>query len=395
MPFLVSAWGLLLVVLSLPACGSSGRMLSEVFASTTEFVPGSAGIGKPPGAVEMRYTLGQRAHVRVEVTGATVPGDSSVLFEGDQAVGMHVVRFNGVISATVAAGNAGDAGVVREALPPGDYFIKVTADSASERLPVKLAGGVAQSPALENIVMKPEVISPNSDAVDDVAELTFRTNQSVTLSVDLTSADGTHTPVLAPVLKGAGEQNVVVSGLDLLGNVLADGEYTVTLRAQDKAGNRVEADRKLTLEGSGIPAIQVLKVDISPQQVMLGQAISVTITVKNVGNTPLRTQGPLMGYTYTTNDSYSSIEGGKYVDKAGLWRVGVDWDGNSGGGPSYRYPFRWGFDHTLLPGETAVTGGRITILKQERTMWFYAGVLQEGIRIVWDRLGRKRVGVGF
>ena len=41
------------------------------------------------------------------------------------------------------------------------------------------------------------------------------------------------------------------------------------------------------------------------------------------------------------------------------------------------------------------TGGKITILKQERKMWFFAGVLQEGIRIVRDRLGITAVGVGF
>lgn len=387
LPFLAA-----LLVLGLAACGPSGGMLSGVVASASEFVPGSSGIGKPPGAVEVRYTLGQRAHVLAEVAGETVPGGGSLLFEGDQAAGMHVIRFNGVIG---MGSGAGSTQVVRRALTPGDYFIQVTAGGASERVPVKIVGTAEQPPALENIVMKPETISPNSDALDDVTELTFRTNESVTLSVDLTSRDGTRTPVLAPVLRGPGEQNVVVSGQDLLGNVLADGTYTVTLRAQSKQGNRVEANRSLKLEGSGTPALQVLKVDISPQRVMLGEAISVTITVKNVGNTPLRTEGPLMGYTYTTDSSYSSIEGGKYGVKAGLWRVGVDWDGNSGGGAPYRYPFRWGFDHTLMPGETAVTGGKIVILKQERTMWFYAGVLQEGVRIVWDRLGRTQVKVGF
>lgn len=385
------ALGLALMAFGVAGCGPFGAVLSGVTASTWEFVPGSTGIGRPPGAIEVRYTLMQRASVRAEVRGVAVPGGNLALYQGEQAAGSHVVRFNGVISTGVAPG---DQQVVRKTLPPGDYFIVVTAGAASERVPFRVAGVAVPPPTLENILMKPDVISPNSDAVDDVAELTFRTGQTITLSVDLTSAKGARVSVLAPLLKGSGEQNVVVSGQDLMGNVLADGVYTVTLRAQDKAGNRVEASRKLTIEGSGAPAIQVLKVDISPQQVVLGGAISVTITVKNVGKVPLRTQGPPQGYTYTTNGSYSSIEGGKYVDRAGLWRVGVDWDGNSGGGPS-RYPFRWGFDHTLMPGETAVTGGKIVILKQERTMWFYAGVLQEGIRIIWDRLGRKRVEVGF
>ena len=38
--------------------------------------------------------------------------------------------------------------------------------------------------------------------------------------------------------------------------------------------------------------------------------------------------------------------------------------------------------------EQVTTGGKITVLKQEQKMWFYAGVLQEGIKIVLDRLGR-------
>ena len=40
--------------------------------------------------------------------------------------------------------------------------------------------------------------------------------------------------------------------------------------------------------------------------------------VKNTGDVPLRTQGPDPGYTYSTNDSYSSIEGGALTDKASV-----------------------------------------------------------------------------
>jgi hypothetical protein len=230
--------------------------------------------------------------------------------------------------------------------------------------------------------------------VDDLAELTFRTEQTATISVSLIDAEGNETPVFAPEEKGPGEQNVVLNGEDLLGNVLPDGVYTVTLQLQDRAGNRAQAQRALTIEGGGEPSIDILKVEIGPRQIMLGSSIEVSVTVKNTGKVPLRTQGPDPGYTYTTNDSYSSVEGGKWVDRAGLWRVGVDWDGNSGGA-AYRYPFRWGFGKTLMPGETVTTGGKITILKQERKMWFFAGILQEGVQIVRDRLGITPVGVSF
>ncbi|MEA2574910.1 MAG: hypothetical protein QOH93_2208 [Chloroflexia bacterium] len=383
---------LLGATLLLAACGGSGAGLSNVKVSAVEMVPGSVGIGRPPGVVEVRYTLGREADVRVELEGVAL--GSSLLHAEHQRAGEHVVRFNGVISSTGVLTSVADYVVAREVVPPGDYSIKVTANDSSESVGFRVGGASAEPPSIAGMVLRPETISPNSDAVDDVAELTFRTSQSATLSVDLLASDGTRIPVQAPIKKGPGEQNVVVGGEDLLGDRLPDGNYTVILRVRDELGNVVLAQRPLKVEGSGEPAIAVLSVDISPEQLMLGDTLNVTITVKNVSNVPLRTQGPDPGYTYTTRDSYASIEGGKWDNKAGLWRVGVDWDGNAGGAP-YRYPFRWGFGKTLMPGEIAVTGGKIQVLKEERTMWFYAGVIQEGVRIALDKLGRTAVHVGF
>jgi hypothetical protein len=313
-----------------------------------------------------------------------------------QAAGEHYLRFNGVGVVNMPSDGYS---LVRRVLPSATYNIQIMAwegARSAELADISLLVEPSETPAptLANVTIRPETISPNSDAVDDVAEVTFRTEQTATISVNLTAPSGKQTLVFAPQLKGPGEQNVVVNGQDLLGNILPDGAYTVTVQAQDKAGNRVEARKPLQIEGGGVPAVEILKVEIVPQQIMLGNSIAVSVTVKNTGNVPLRTQGPDPGYTYTTNDSYSSVEGGKWVDKAGLWRVGVDWDGNSGGA-AYRYPFRWGLGKTLMPNEMVVTGGKITILKQERRMWFFAGILQEGVRIARDRLGITPVDVSF
>ncbi|HEX8599683.1 MAG TPA: hypothetical protein VF952_14360 [Chloroflexia bacterium] len=383
---------LLGATLGLAACGGPGAVLSGVRVSAAEMVPGSVGVGRPPGVVEVRYTLGHEADVRVELEG--LASGSSLLHAEHQRAGEHVVRFNGVVSATGVLTSAAGYVLAREVVPPGDYSIRVTANGSSESVSFRVGGTSAEPPAIDNMVLRPEVISPNSDAIDDVAELTFRTSQSATLSVDLVTPEGARIPVQAPIEEGPGEQNIVVGGEDLLGEVLPNGNYTVTLRVQDELGNVVLAQRPLKVEGGGKPAIAVLSVDISPEQLMLGDTLNVTITVKNVSNVPLRTQGPDPGYTYTTRDSYASIEGGSLDNKAGLWRVGVDWDANTGGAP-YRYPFRWGFGKTLMPGETVVTGGKIQVLKEERTMWFYAGVLQEGVRIALDKLGRTKVEVGY
>ena len=354
-------------------------------------MPGSSGLGNPAGAVEVRYTLGSPSDVTARLQGQA----SGTLLSAHQEPGEHVVRFAGVITTDQALGGpAGGYRLVRRAVPDGDYSVVISAGGVEKSVAFKVSNSKIQPPGLASLVLRPEVISPNSDAVDDVAELTFRTEQTATVSVRLTDASGHETLVFAPEEKPAGEQNVVVNGQDLLGQTLPDGVYTVTLQLQDRAGNRTQAQRRLTIQGGGKPSIDILKVEITPQQITLGNSIEVSVTVKNTGNVPLRTQGPDQGYTYTTNDSYSSIEGGKWVDRAGLWRVGVDWDGNSGGA-AYRYPFRWGFGKTLMPGETVTTGGTITILKQERRMWFFAGILQEGIQIVRDRLGITPIDISF
>lgn len=356
-------------------------------ATPNLIVPGSKGIGNPPGAIQIGYDLPENTIVTAKLEGPV----SATILSTEQAAGSHVLRFNGVITdSKVMDGYT----LVQRVVPDGNYSIIVSGDKLGEGVPLSIQQADTSPPTLQNIVIKPEVVSPNSDAVDDVAEVTFRTEQTATLSIDLTDDQGQVTPMLAPVEKGPGEQNAVITAQDLIGQPLPNGVYTATIRAEDRAGNRVEAYRPIKVEGAGEASIEILKVEITPQQIIAGQAISVSITVRNNGDVPLRTQGPDAGFTYTTNDTYASIKGNRYTDKAGLWRIGVDWDANGGGG-AYRYPFRWGFGKTLMPGETVVTGGNIVILKQEREMWFYAGALQEGIRIALDRLGRTRVDVDF
>jgi hypothetical protein len=141
---------------------------------------------------------------------------------------------------------------------------------------------------------------------------------------------------------------------------------------------------------------------------MKGEVITVTLRLKNTGRVPIRTYGPPSGYEYSTDDVFSSIAGGQYVVKpGGFWRVGMDWDANSGGAAK-RYPYRWAItprppeqwkapnvEDELLPGEEAVVVGRIQIVQPETKMGFYVGLIQDGVGFFQDRSGRTILEVGF
>ena len=323
----------MLLLLLLAGCSASGDVISNVRVSSDTLVPGSSGIGKPAGSIQVSYTLGRDGDVTATLDGPV----KAVLLSDSQKAGDHIVRFNGTIEQNTPLPDS-DATRLRSVAPAGDYTITITSGNATGSATFKVAAVNSSVPTIQNLLSHPDTISPNQDAIDDVGELTFRTDLTATLSANLFSSTGDKTSMLAPTKKGPGEQNVVIDGKDALGNTLPDGVYTATVRADDALGNRVEASTPITITGGGEPSITLLSVDFTPTQIIAGGEISVTIKLKNTGNVPLRTQGPDPGYTYTTNDSYSSIEGGKWVDRAGLWRAGVDWDGNSGSGAHIDIP---------------------------------------------------------
>jgi hypothetical protein len=189
---------------------------------------------------------------------------------------------------------------------------------------------------------------------------------------------------------------------------VANGVYTYTIRAADQYGNIVEQQNSIEIVNSGQPQATITYSYMAPQSIMLGDVITVTMRVKNTGTVPIRTYGPASGYQYTTNEVFSSIADGQYTAKAGgFWRIGVDWDANSGGAAK-RYPYRWAItprppaewkvpfvEDEFLPGEECEIIGIIKIEQQENKMGFYVGLIQDGVGFFQDKTGRTIIRVGF
>jgi hypothetical protein len=395
LPVLVAA-AMLLV-----ACGS-GPLLGEVSASASSFAP--AEIESP---LTISYAVGRTATVDIYVLDAAGSRyDLRTAQPRPANQSPYVLRFDGTVPTD-------DPVLLRRLLPPGDYTIVVAAQGADgqreqRELPLAITGAAPPLPAIENLVVSPATISPNADAIDDIVEFTYRLPVSATVDIDVTAPTGEQIPVLTRAEQGPYEQSELWNGKRPNGALLPAGVYTYTVRAEDAFGNVVRRQGPITLENVGQPEARIVSAYIAPQRVMLGEVITVTVRVRNTGTVPIRTYGPPSGFEYSTDEVFSSVEDGSYIAQAGgFWRIGMDWDANSGGGAK-RYPFRWalsarppdqwatpGVEDFLMPGEEVEIVGRVRVQQRETRMGFYVGLIQDGVGFFQDRTARTIVEVGF
>ena len=362
---------------------------------------------RPGRSVGISYSVGQSARVSIFVEGG---GQRYTLRNNEPRspdAASYTLHFDGTVPTK-------DPLAPRRLLPSGTYSYRVeaTAEAGGEHAQasgqIRVEGADVPQPRIENLVVSPATISPNGDAIADISEITYRLPVSATVDIDIGAADGTAFSLLSRDEEGPSEWKHIWNGKRPDNSLLPAGTYTVTVRAADLYGNVVLQRQQIALENSGQPKVEIVSAVIAPVRVMLGETITVTLRVKNVGTVPIRTYGPPSGYTYTTDQVYSSVEDARYKAKSGgFWRIGMDWDANGGGG-ARRYPFRWalsqkppdqwavpGEEDLLLPGQEVVVTGRVTIVQQENKMGFYVGLIQDGVGFFQDRTARTIVEVSF
>jgi hypothetical protein len=381
---------------------AGGPLLGEVAASAASFAPVES--GRP---LSVTYSVGRDATVDIYVLdGAGARYDLRTAEPRPANDQPYVLRFDGTVPTD-------DPVLLRRLLPPGDYTIVVAAqDAAGQReqreLPLTITGAELPTPDIRNLVVSPATISPNADAIEDIAEFTYSLPVSATVDITVATPEGEEIAVVTRTEQGPFEQHEVWNGKRPNGALLPSGVYTYTVRAEDAVGNVARRQGTITLEDVGQPEARIVSAYIAPQRVMLGEVITVTVRIRNTGTVPIRTYGPASGYEYSTDEVFSSVEGGQYTAQAGgFWRVGMDWDANSGGG-ARRYPFRWalsqkppeqwavpGVEDFLMPGEEIEVVGRVRVDQRETRMGFYVGLIQDGVGFFQDRTARTIVEVGF
>jgi hypothetical protein len=393
---------LLFTLLPLSAC-TTGPLLADVRLSQAVLRPRGNG-----EFVTLSYSINQRARVWIELSNAAGTRFRP-LRDGETrtpSTTPYTLKFDGTVPTD-------DPELIRQVLPQGEYTLTVRAvadngETVEQQTTLQIEVPMVTPPLFDNLLVFPEVISPNADGIDDVAEITYSLPVTASVNMTITGPDGTIYPFVTNDQEEPQLQRQVWNGRTIDSNILSDGVYTYTIQAADRYGNIAQRRGQITIRDSGQPEATILESRIVPQAIMLGELITVTLRVRNTGTVPIRTYGPPSGYTYSTKEVFSSVEQGQYDAKSGgFWRVGMDWDANSGGGPK-RYPFRWAIsprppeqwkipfqEDVLLPGEEAVVIGRIRVEQQETKMGFYVGLIQDGVGFRQDRLGRTIILVGF
>lgn len=317
-----------------------------------------------------------------------------------------------------------------QVLPDGQYAWVVEAvdegTGQMERVEGQLMVVDADSsgPGLDNFTVFPQVFTPNQDGINDRIVINFRLLERASVEVYLRDQQGSRYPVGLPKTRWDEEEFDLEDspseveldpglweydydgGIDLGASPPPDGVYTVIAVATDQAGNEVIEQAPLTIQDGGLPLAEIQTVEFYPEIVPLGGTLHVTVTVENVGAIPIRTKGPASGTTYTSSENFNSLG---FYEEPGIFRVGVDFEGNSDG-RAYTYRWQLGTEEDLeeriingqrylylLPGKRVTVVGHLTIIDEPPKInpYYWAGLVHEHVRIVNDRQNPTEISIGF
>lgn len=303
-------------------------------------------------------------------------------------------------------------------LPDGAYTCVLEAQDERGRTqrvesPLEIANGDKVYLEIQNLNIYPNTFTPNRDGITDRVTVAYNLNKAATrVEVYLLDAAGRKYPVPEDAIRKMGapgtHEHDYDAGIDLGANPPVDGTYTVVVDAEDAVGNRSRAEGRLTIQGGGLPQVEIVNraAEFSAEVVPLGSTLTFTCTVTNIGTVPVRTKGPEPGTTYSTGQNFNALE---QYEEPGIFRVGLDFEGNSAGRV---YPFRWqlgrddelttvdtnaGSQKYLMPGQTVTVVGHLRIDDEPvvSSPYYWLGLIHEQVWIVQDRVEPTIISIGF
>ncbi len=298
---LFGRWSLWLALAAVACCGCRSRpLLSEVSVTPATITPN--GDGDSDVAV-IQYAVGQTATVSIRLVDSS--GRSYVLRDGRvRAPGRYEAAFGGVIAGQM--------------VPDGAYEVVVTAQApgsrtAESRTRLEVAEADHEPPTLFGFTVRPQRFTPNQDGLDDRVQISYRLEKPAEVRIWLAKQDGEYvTDILAAKNRAddpgsPGPHSFEYdAGVDADAPPPPDGDYLVVAEARDRVGNVDRAQAQLAIRDGGQPRAALLgDVQWSARVIPLGATLWFTVSVANMGSTPLRTRGPEPGTIYDNNTSFN------------------------------------------------------------------------------------------
>jgi hypothetical protein len=303
-------------------------------------------------------------------------------------------------------------------LPDGAYTCVLEAQDERGRTqrverPIQILDGDKVYLEVQNLNIYPPKFTPNRDGITDRVTIAYSLNKTATrVDVYLLDDEGNKYAVPEDEIREMGvpgtHEHDYDAGIDLGATPPEDGTYSVVVDAEDAVGNKSRVEGQLTIEGGGQPQVEIVNraAQFSAEVLPLGSTLTFTCTVRNIGQVPIRTTGPEPGTTYTTSQNFNTL--GNY-EEAGVFRVGLDYEGNSGG---RTYPFRWqlGMDDELtvvdttagpqkylMPGQVVTVVGHLQVVDRPVVVspYYWLGLIHEQVWIVQDRVEPTSISIGF
>lgn len=330
-----------------------------------------------------------------------------------RSAGSYRVDFGGVIDGAM--------------LPDGQYtwVVEAVADdgqSVRESGDLTLKDADTTRPELQGFSVYPKEFTPNRDGINDRVTINYYLTKKADVQVYLIAPDGeTRYPIeekerdVEPGEPGFHTYDYE-GGVDLGAEPPPDGTYTIRAEAVDEVGNRTVVTDTLTIAEGGVPRADIVQAAVDfynpetgDKTVPLGHTLAFTLTVENFGDVPIRTIGPTSGTHYNSEENFNTLG---FPQSSGVWRVGIDYEGN----PSYAYPYRWAVgnldkleqrvinghtEYYLMPGKRAIVTGTIQLndipLGNKPAIYFWAGLIHEDVAIddFNDHVDPTQINIGF
>lgn len=389
----------------LTACSSGAQPISDVSVAPSVISPNADGVDDlarisyrinvaAKVSIYLTDADGRRYDVRRNVERVPIPRPYELLFNGIAEDGRLLANgeYTWTVEATTTDGRA------------AAFTGTLTIEDADVAFP-----------KIEEFTVSTHTISPNRDAIDDHVYVNVFITKPSRLRVYVIGPDNFRydVPRQEGILRHLPTDDVLPAGryfydydggIDLGADPPPDGQYVIVAEAEDRIGQRDVVTAPLTIKDSGRPVAEIVLqpngngiewsgVGLTPEVTMqVGDTIYFTTTIRNVGNTPIRTAGPFDPddcYTMSTNRYTKG-----FPEEPGVWRVGVDYETNTG----EDHPWRWGVgtldaldvvDHDgaklyyLAPGKQVVVRGCITLdrvpARNPFRMW--GALIQEQVEI--------------